>query len=143
MDILNNSNQYKREVSAYVDKVFLSIEYLPIEKVLYNNWMGYVTVNNVIAGAEASLEMLQKFDCSKLINDNRELVGRWTDANDWIENDWTPRAVSGGLRYFAHIVSPGVLAEASAINLQERVHGKFNMKLFSDVELAKDWLKSF
>ena len=138
-EIENLSN--KKELYSFTDKIYISIEFHQQEKYIYNNWQGYVSVKNVINGAEACLTMLIDKKCHKILNDNRELVGPWIDANEWIENNWTPRAVNAGLTHFAHIVSPGALAEASALNMEERISGKFSMKLFSDIEQAKNWLR--
>lgn len=91
-------------------------------------------------GANACLEMIQKYNCSRLLNDNRQVVGPWDHATDWIAQDWTPRARALGLTHFAHVVSPESMARLSAEQMHVKISNSFHMQIFDDYPLAAAWL---
>jgi hypothetical protein len=52
-----------------------------------------------------------------------------------------PRALSLGLKNFAHVVSPSIFGELSAKNLEVRVEGAgFTMRTFKTTSQASAWL---
>ncbi|HTF81241.1 MAG TPA: hypothetical protein VL947_05940 [Cytophagales bacterium] len=132
----------KIELKNDLGKVFFTLEFKQQEDLIYANWIGFVNVDNVIEGATKVLDAIESTHCSNFINDNRELNGPWKNANDWIENIWTPKAVGAGLRNFAFIVSPNIFAELSAKDLSVRLDNVgFEMRTFKDYESALSWIK--
>ena len=131
----------KRELTDANGDVFYTVEYDAEQQWLYSNWIGYVSVENVKRGCDAGIEAIKETKCPNLLNDNRQLTGPWRDANEWIAQDWTPRALQAGLRNFAHVTSPNVFAEFSAKDLETRLDDlHFVLKIFRDFEQAKQWL---
>jgi len=131
----------ERELKTAAGKVFLSIAYDAQNNWVYNNWVGNQSLESIILGANACLEVLAAHNCAYLINDNRRVAGQWSQANEWITHDWTPRAVAQGLTHMAHVISPEALARLSAENMSKRVSSSFEMEIFADTESAKEWLK--
>src|SRR5688500_2483281 len=97
----------RKELKRRDGEIFITLEYQPKENWIYVNWIGLQSVETVKEGGQAMLEMLQQTGCHKILNDNRELVGPWDNANDWVEQTWTPNMIANGLRYLAFIVSYG------------------------------------
>ena len=124
------------------DKVYLTIEFDAANNWIYNNWVGVLPTEKVIQGCQATLDFLRENRTPNMLNDNREVVGSWSAANDWIAQNWMPQALHLGLKRFAHIVSPGIFGQASAAEMITRVGTQFEMRLFQEVELAKAWLSS-
>ncbi|GAB2704733.1 hypothetical protein GCM10011495_15980 [Hymenobacter frigidus] len=131
----------KKEVTNLFDKVYLTIEFDEANKWIYTNWIGVLHTEKVIQGCQATLEFLREKPCPLMLNDNREVVGSWNSANDWIAQNWMPQALAMGLKRFAHIVSPGIFGQASAAEMITRVGSQFEMRLFEDMEMAKAWLR--
>jgi len=123
------------------DKVFLTIEFDAANQWIYNNWVGVLPTEKVIQGCQATLDFLRDKPCPHMLNDNREVIGSWNSANDWIAQNWMPQALAMGLKRFAHVVSPGIFGQASAAEMITRVGKQFEMRLFQDIELAKSWLR--
>lgn len=132
--------QMKREINNVFGKVCLTIEYDAEHGLVYNNWLGYQTLDSIILGANACLEVLERFSCPLLLNDNRLVLGPWDHATDWIANDWAPRAIGAGLTHFAHVVSPESFAALSAEAMQVKISGSFHMRTFGDFADAREWL---
>lgn len=132
----------KLELKNSFGKVFFTLEYNKNEDYIYADWIGFVTVENVIEGATKVAELLEKTKCPSFINDNTRLTGPWKNANDWIEKEWTPRALQAGLKNFAFVVSPNIFGELSATDLGVRLDSLgFEMKSFKDLQVSKDWIK--
>jgi hypothetical protein len=108
---------------------------------VYNNWLGVLPTQKVIAGCQATIDFLQEVHCPYMLNDNRQLVGSWAAATDWIARHWVPQAQALGLKRFAHIVSPGIFGQASAAELVTRVGNRLEIRVFDDVDAAKRWLR--
>lgn len=112
---------------------------------IMSDWIGYVTVDEVKKAANAGLDLFLKQNgaCKKMLNSNEKLEGSWDEANDWIANDWMPRALGGGLKFFAHVVSPDVFAQMSSENMEQNFQeAGFTMRTFGSTQDAIHWLKS-
>jgi hypothetical protein len=109
---------------------------------IHAEWTGIQTLETIQEGGLAYIDMLRAEPCPKLLNDHRELVGRFVDANDWIAQVWTPRIMQAGLRYFAQVLSPGVFGQLSMKDLHQRISDQFEIKLFGELADAGEWLRS-
>jgi hypothetical protein len=122
--------------------VFLSLEYIAAEDWVHARWYGPQTLGSVMTGGLTHLDMLRAQPCSKLLNDHRELVGTFVDANEWIEQVWTPLIMDAGLRSIGQVVSPDVFGQLAIEDLQHRIGNQLDLILFEDVEAAQDWLRA-
>lgn len=131
----------RKELTNSFDKVYLTIEFDAANRWIYNNWTGVLPTEKVIQGCQATIDFLRESPCPHMLNDNREVIGSWSAANDWIAQHWMPQVLRLGLKRFAHIVSPGIFGQASAAEMVTRVGTQFEMRLFQDIQLAKTWLR--
>ena len=132
----------KTTLTNAFDKVFLTIEFDAANQWVYNNWVGVLPTDRVIQGCQATIDFLRENHCAHMLNDNRNIIGSWNSANDWIAANWMPQVLALGLNRFAHIVSPGIFGQASAEEMVTRVGNQLEIRLFKDLELAKAWLQS-
>jgi len=123
------------------DKVYLTIEFDPANNWIYNNWVGVLPTERVIQGCQATIDFLQEHRTPLMLNDNREVIGSWNSANDWIAQNWVPQVITLGLRRFAIVLSPGIFGQTSAEEMVTRVGTQLEMRLFKDIELAQNWLR--
>ena len=131
----------KKELTNSFDKVFLTIEFDAVNNWIYNNWVGVLPTDRVIQCCQGTIDFLRDNSSLNMLNDNRNVVGSWSSANEWIAQNWVPQVLHLNLRRFAHIVSPGIFGQASAAEMVTRVGTQLEMRLFEDIELAKAWLR--
>lgn len=132
----------KKELKNTFDKTYLSIEYDQGHQWYYNRWRGYITAENILEGSTTYLSLLQAAPCPLLLTDNQRVVGSWQESLDWLTDDWAPQAVNCGLRRLAMVVSPGSFAVETSEQLLKRLDGiPLEVKVFSDMQKAKEWLK--
>ena len=122
--------------------IFATLERAPQNTYLYAQWIGRQNLETIQQGGNAFLEAMQTQPCAKLLNSHKELIGPWDVANDWITTVWTPTAISFGLRYMAQILAPGIYGQTSFHMLHQRIGDMLEIKLFDNVEDAKNWLES-
>ena len=131
----------RTELTNGFGKVYLTIEYDPTGPWVYNNWIGYQTFAGIIVGADECLHPLRENNCAHLLNDNRQVIGPWDHAVQWIVTDWAPRATAQGLTHFANVVSPESLAALSAEAMQVGLSDRLQMRMFSNLREAQAWLR--
>ncbi len=138
----------KHELKDQKGEVYYSVEYLPEHHILFSEWFGsYLLVEEVKEGALLGLEKMKEYQVTKLLNDNTNLEGTWDEANDWIAQEWMPKAIEAGLMKFAHILAPDIFGQLAAEfmgdnakKLEEETKNVFQMRMFGDLESAKKWL---
>lgn len=109
------------------------------ENWIYNCWIGIITDSIVRKGANINLLQIEKYNCRYILNDNRQLAGNWSESNDWIENEYMPKAIALGLKYIAHVFSPKFITKFSAVDLSTR-DLPLIFKTFDSLSAAEDWL---
>ncbi|GAA4507406.1 hypothetical protein GCM10023172_37980 [Hymenobacter ginsengisoli] len=122
-------------------KLYLRISYDATHHWVYNEWLGYQTHPGIVVGADACLPALSDNNCAYLLNDNREVIGPWDHAVEWIVTNWAPRAIACVLTHFANVVSPESLAATSARAMALGLEGQLHMHQFGDIAEAQQWLR--
>ena len=126
------------------DEDHLTISYDPLNRWLYNDWKGLQSDVNIKEGGAKILEFLKLNNCTKVLNDNRNVKGAWPGAVEWAANVWTPQMIEAGLEYFAWIYPADVISQMSANRMVKKAddQGQEKFRFFSDINEAKSWLTS-
>ncbi|AYA36454.1 hypothetical protein D3Y59_04920 [Hymenobacter oligotrophus] len=122
--------------------IFLTLHYNHADEWIHAHWRGRQTLSTVMTGGLTHLEMIRQLPCPRLLNDHRELVGTFVEANDWIQQIWTPLIISAGLRSIGQVVSPDVFGQYSIEDLKHRISDQLDLFLFNDLEEAQAWLRA-
>ncbi|HEY1419269.1 MAG TPA: STAS/SEC14 domain-containing protein [Candidatus Dormibacteraeota bacterium] len=93
------------------------------------------------AASEAVIEGLRAHRASRLLGNGRNLRVVKQADQDWMSDDWMPRAIAAGLRRMALVIPKSVLAR---MNLEQMVgkapEGKLETAYFETLEEARAWL---
>ncbi|WP_460676065.1 hypothetical protein [Hymenobacter coalescens] len=111
------------------------------ERVLYINWHGHLTSDEVIQVAEASLPWHEQLHPLGLLNDKRGTSGDWGEAMNWIEYEWVPRAKASGLRAFAYVINADMQVSFENATLIEHIRQQVDLRTFYSVGAAWKWLR--
>ncbi|PRY16518.1 hypothetical protein CLV24_101364 [Pontibacter ummariensis] len=103
-------------------------------------WSGHLTADDVITASKVYLALLRNSDSPKLLNDKTGATGDWSEANDWLEFEWFPKAVKAGLRCVAHVYSNNMFSMLSARDLYTRSIPDLQTYNFQDRSAAEEWL---
>ncbi|SNR70867.1 MULTISPECIES: hypothetical protein [Hymenobacter] len=121
--------------------VYLTVEHNHYENWIHAHWYGRQTLSTVMDGGLTYLEMLRQTPCPKLLNDHRDLVGTFTEANEWIQQVWTPLICAAGLRYIGQVVSSDIFGQLSIEDLQYRIGDQLDIYLFDSLDTTQNWLR--
>jgi hypothetical protein len=120
----------------------LSIYYNHVNEWLYVDWTGDQNMESVKDGCERILKFVKEELCHKILNDNTHVPNIWSDASDWVTNDWFPRLATSGLYYIAWVISPDTYSRLSAELILVQPLRNIVIHPFSDLPSAKTWLLS-
>jgi hypothetical protein len=107
------------------------------------DWTGYQNMDTVKHGCMLMLDYLRRNKCTRVVNDNTNVKGNWSDAVDWVGEVWFPMMEKAGLKYFAHIFSPSTFSKLSAQKSIDIMAGIVTTQYFTDRELAKRWISGY
>lgn len=105
------------------------------------NWIGIQSLETVVMGGNHVLTMLREKPCVGLLNSNRELIGPWDVAVNWLAYKWVPEAKALGLRYYAHVLSPGIYGQRSFDLFYPTLEKEFETEAFEEEKSAEEWLQ--
>lgn len=128
-------------VKAPNGEVTLTLQYVPEKQFIYTRWTWnyWQGIKMVYEGCEAMLKMLEKHSVHAFLNDGRFATDSWDEANNWIANDWNPRAQKAGLKYYSIISSPDFYISLSTNQMVNNTAG-FMMHIHPTPEAAIAWL---
>lgn len=129
----------RQELKNAFGKVFLTITPDTENRWVHTDWAGYLTQDNIKAGAWAYATTVREAGFSCVLNDTRRVVGSWDHSLDWVLNEWAPQAAAAGIRFFALITTPESFAESTAYSFYSEISA-FEVKMFDNENDARDWL---
>ncbi|WP_276499581.1 hypothetical protein [Pontibacter litorisediminis] len=121
--------------------VFFEASRSPGNVYIFVNWIGIQSLETVMMGNNQILAMLREKPCKGLLNSNRELIGPWDVAVNWLAYRWAPQAKALGLQHLAHVLSPGIYGQRSFKALYPNIKEQLDVKSFEDEKAAEAWLQ--
>jgi hypothetical protein len=132
----------KFELKKASGDVFLEVRRMPDNAFILANWVGIQTLETIVMGGNQILSLLREKNCPGFLNSNKELIGPWETAVNWLAYKWVPKAKLSGLQFFAHVLSPGIYGQRSFQALYPKIADKLEVASFEDEKDAEAWLQS-
>jgi PAS domain S-box-containing protein len=126
--------------STFYQDQLITISYNKLKNRLDVDWHGFQDLNSVKNGGMMMHEILSNNKAQKLLNDNTNVLGTWSEASDWAGKEWLPMMEKAGLKYFAWIFSPSAFSQLSAKKSIDVMQGNVVTRFFTDVNVAEEWL---
>ena len=114
--------------------------YAPQGQLLYIHWHGNLTANEVIHAVSEGSKLLATHPFTRVLNDKRETSGDWSEALPWLEYEWLPQAVAGGIRAIAYLLSPDLKSQIVSQEFMDNIGRQVHTALFLHEEPARLWL---
>jgi len=102
-------------------------------------WKRYVTSLQLRYVHEKLLEMIIEHGAHKVLGDDTGLSAIHPRDQDWIVNDWLPRAFKAGLKAAASKRPSGYFGRLSTTRIQAQAE-ELHHQAFDDIASARDWL---
>ena len=107
-------------------------------------FVGFLKPDEFKSIANKLIQMLEEKDLKRQINDVKLMKVLSQDTQNWLNTDWFPRAKEAGLKFFAFVVPEDIFGKMSMKGANRKAENMLGIEIqyFSDMELAKDWVKS-
>lgn len=106
-------------------------------------WHAYGTSTQFRLISENVLQLLIDKGVSKVVADTTHLPIIAADDQQWVNEDWLPRAIEAGYRACGMVNSRFYFNRVAVDNVVRRVTSdKFRVEYFDSRDAAKEWLKS-
>jgi hypothetical protein len=129
----------KQELKNVFGKVFITITADTENRWIHTDWVGYLTQDNIKAGALAYTNAVKEYGFNCVLNDTSRVVGSWDHSLGWVIDDWSVQAAAAGIRHFALITTPESFAESTASSFYSNIRA-FEVRVFDNENAARDWL---
>ncbi len=130
------------EQNSFYKDDSITISYNKGQQRLDVDWTGFQNLESVKHGCMLMLDMLKNNKVHKVLNDNTNVLGTWSDAADWAGTEWFPMMEKAGLKYFAWIYSPSAFSRLSAKKSVDVAVGNGIIQFFTDMQSAEEWINS-
>jgi anti-sigma regulatory factor (Ser/Thr protein kinase) len=118
----------------------ITLSYNQSKKRIDASWKGFHNLESAQRGCLRMQDMLIKNKVHKIFNDNTHVLGNWSEAVEWVAQEWFPALEKAGLTHFAWIDSPSVFSQLSARKSVDMLPANITMRFFRDAASAEIWI---
>lgn len=119
------------------------VEWIAEERVIIKTFFGYIHDDELREVFDSGLKKLSSEKGKKWLSDNRNLKPYKQEDKDWINNNWLPRAITSGWKYWAIIEPEGAIGNMSMRQFISFFAEKgIELKTFKTPEEGRAWLKT-
>ena len=101
---------------------------------------GYMNSEQLRAVYENVRKCAEKYNGKNILVDGRLFVTIKPNDQLWLVNEWLPKAVDAGIRKIARVLPDNLIQRMVISKMDIALHGKFELKEFSDIEEGIMWL---
>jgi len=128
------------------DSPYITVEYWPKKGIIYHTIHQPMSSQLAIfkAALNAGTDALQKYKVHKWLSDDRKNDTLTQEGNEWSFNEWQPRTVQAGWKYWAMVVPEDLAAAGTLMPVIDILFERgLRMNVFTTLELATAWLDKF
>lgn len=120
---------------------YLTIHWDSQINAVWMEWKEFIDGSAFRSGLDTGLALLTQKKTGRWLADLRNLGPVTPEDQKWSNEDWFPRALSGGIRWMALVAPRKVVAQMSVRTIMSKVNDKnLTTAYFDELELAKQWL---
>jgi hypothetical protein len=121
----------------------LDIEYDAYHHWIYGNLKGNHDFASMKRVCELILDLLVAKGCNKLLIDNRQALGSWSEVTPWMLQNYVPRLEENGIRAVAWVLSPSTIHRLNSLELVQSLSTPIQVQVFNEFSAAKQWLHAY
>lgn len=126
-----------------VDNEYVTLKYLPEGEMLHHTIHQHVDEEAFKHALDMGVEALEKYHCVRWLSDDRNNGPFSAEFSQWALNDWIPRAIANGWKYWGNVVPTDVMAAGTLMPFISALAPiGLRMMVFTQVNEASHWLSS-
>lgn len=129
-------------METIIDTEAVTLFYHPEKRIVHHQIRRFLHGDEFRNLLEQGLEVLRKRGATKWLSDNRGNGPVKPSDAEWALNDWAPRVMAAGWRYWAIVMPEKILGEMNMRRWMERYAAMgLTSEAFTDPEEAMTWLQ--
>ena len=117
--------------------------YYPESQIVHHEFKKFIYGKEFRSILEKGLEIFKKQGARKWLSDDRANSALPTDDVQWAQNDWFPRVLGAGWKYWAIVLPEKVVGQMNMQRfIQPYSEQGLTVQVFKDPEEAMKWLAS-
>jgi hypothetical protein len=130
--------------TTLIDADYATLQFYEDTGIVHHKLFNKITSPQLKEVLDCGVDLLKQHQAIKWLSDNRDIDPHDEEVTAWINDDWLPRAVQAGWKYWALVVPHDIKAR---MNMTEFVnsfyHHGIRVMVFSQLDEAMEWLKRF
>ncbi|MBX3083861.1 MAG: hypothetical protein KF716_19660 [Anaerolineae bacterium] len=128
---------------SIVENEYITLQYLPDKKIIAHVVHKPIGDKPLQDALNAGTEALKKYGACKWLSDDRKNGPLSPEQLQWAFNDWNPRTIKAGWKFWANVVPEDLAAAGTLAPVMDALFEMgLRMMVFTDVEKATQWLDS-
>ena len=131
------------EKTTIIDTEFATLWFYPGRKIVrhvFHQFIHGAEFRNVL---DKGVEIFQKEGAQKWLSDDRKNSALSPDDERWSMEDWFPRVLAAGWKYWAVVMPDKVTGQMNMNRMMKRyIDEGLTVKVFSDPDEALKWLET-
>ena len=125
------------------ENAYASLIYYPEQKLIHHKFHQPLQGQPLRDVLNAGSDVLDQRGATKWLSDDRNNSGLTPEDADWANQDWSPRTIRAGWKYWALVVPEAVAARFSMQRPFDRAFSEgLRIAAFVNPNEAKEWLES-
>lgn len=126
-----------------IDNEFAILTYHRDEKIVHHQFHRALDSENLRLVLNTGIDLLRDHNAIKWLSDNHSIGAHKEEDGKWINDDWLPRVIASGWKYWALVVPDDVKARMNMIEFVDAFYNQgVRVMVFTNVEQAKTWLEN-
>jgi hypothetical protein len=129
--------------ATLIDNEYVTLWYHPETKIVHHQFHKYIYGQEFRNVLETGLKVFKEKGAQKWLSDDRNNSALPAEDGAWGQQDWTPRMLEAGWKYWAIVLPQKVIGQ---MNMQRFIEDNaglgLTMQAFTDPDEALKWLES-
>ncbi len=126
-----------------LDNDYITLYYHEDKQLVHHVYKNGIYGEFLYEGLNVGTEKLIETGAYKWLSDNRAIDGVTDDESAWINEDWLPRTIAAGWKYWALVVPETAMAQMNMVQFIESFSQQgVTVRVFPDDAQAMEWITS-
>jgi hypothetical protein len=135
--------RFEMPPTIVLDNEFVTMWYYPEDKIVHHQFHKFMYGQAFRDALSTGADIFEKNGARKWLSDDRANSALPQEDADWGRQNWTPRVMKAGWKYWALIMPEKMVGQMSMQRfIKEFGEQGVTVKVFSDPDEALKWLKS-
>lgn len=124
-----------------IDNKYARLSFDTDKQIVHHCFHSALDSENLRAVLNEGIDLIKKYGATKWLSDNRAIGPHSAEDSQWINDNWLPRVIAAGWKYWALVVPHDIKAQ---MNMNEFVNSFYEkgvrIMVFTDYDEAWQWL---